>query len=216
MKLCRVLLPVTVFLVAASLAALPAGGCFTDAGSVTQEDPGENSARLARELAEHVKYVRDNASQLASIIHRYINVERQRHGLRDLQWDSQLAQIAYSHSKDMSERDYFGHVSPEGKDFADRYRENGYSLQTRVGDQVYMGGENLFLSNVVASYTYDQHTGEVFSYDYHSLEELASSTVEGWMDSPGHRENILTPFTREGIGIFVNGEGEVYITENFS
>ena len=79
-----------------------------------------------------------------------------------------------------------------------------------------MGGENLFLNNVVESYTYDDLTGEVFEYRFNSLEELAQSTVDGWMDSPGHRENILTPFSREGIGIIVTDEGEVYITENFS
>jgi uncharacterized protein YkwD len=163
-----------------------------------------------------VQYVRDNASRLASLIHGYINDERRAHGLRELQWDQQLAQIAYAHSKDMSDRDYFDHVSPEGKDFAARYRENGYTRQTRVGDQVYVGGENLFLNNVVASYTFDQLSGEVLSYEFNDLEELARSTVDGWMDSPGHRANILTPFSREGIGIFVNGEGEVYITENFS
>ncbi|MBC7246388.1 MAG: CAP domain-containing protein [Actinobacteria bacterium] len=216
MKLRGTLLPTIVFLIAASLLAFPAGGCLGGSVSGTQERNAEDSARLALELAEHVRYVRDNASQLASLIHRYINEERKKRGLRDLQWDQQLAQIAYAHSKDMSDRDYFDHVSPEGEDFSARYRKNGYTLQTRVGDQVYVGGENLFLNNVVASYTYDQLSGEVLSYTFNDLEKLARSTVDGWMDSPGHRENILTPFSREGIGIFVNGEGEVYITENFS
>lgn len=203
-------------LIAALLIGFLAGGCLSGGASVTQERAAEDSARLEQELAEHVQYVRNNASHLASLIHRYINEERRAHGLRDLQWDQQLAQIAYAHSKDMSERDYFDHVSPEGKDFSARYRDYGYTLQTRVGNQIYVGGENLFLNNVVASYTYDQLSGEVLSYDFNDLEELARSTVDGWMDSPGHRENILTPFSREGIGIYVNGEGEVYITENFS
>lgn len=85
-----------------------------------------------------------------------------------------------------------------------------------MGDQVYVGGENLFLNNVVDSYVYDQESGEILEYRFNSLEELARSTVDGWMESPGHRENIMAPFTREGIGIEVSDEGKVYITENFS
>ncbi len=200
------------------LVSLPAAGCYPAGGAGVEEtaDAEARAERLSRELQEHIDHVRANTSQLASTIHRYINGERRKHGLRDLQWDQQLAEIALSHSKDMSARGYFDHVSPDGKDFAARYREHGYTLQTRVGDQVYVGGENLFLNNVVASYTYDQVTGDVLSYEYNDLEELARSTVDGWMASPGHRENILTPFTREGIGIHVNDKGEVYITENFS
>ena len=216
MKLWRASCAAIAFLIAASSFTLSAGGCLPGGGPDTQESSAEENGRLAEELSEHIEYVRNNAPQLASLIHGYINGERRKHGLRDLQWDQQLAQIAYTHSKDMSERDYFDHVSPEGEDFSARYRKNGYKLQTRVGDQVYVGGENLFLNNVAASYTYDQVSGEILAYEYNDLEKLARSTVDGWMDSPGHRENILTPFSREGIGIFVNGEGEVYITENFS
>ncbi len=43
--------------------------------------------------------------------------------------------------------------------------------------------------------------------DWDSREQLAQDTVRGWMDSPGHRENILTPdFDEAGVGIaYVNG-----------
>jgi len=79
-----------------------------------------------------------------------------------------------------------------------------------------MGGENLFLNNLVKSYTYDKDTGEVIDYQFNSIEEIAQSSVAGWMKSPGHRENILTPyFKREGIGIVVSSDGKIYITENF-
>ena len=42
--------------------------------------------------------------------------------------------------------------------------------------------------------------------DWDSSSELARETVSGWMESPGHKENILTPdFTETGIGIaYVN------------
>jgi hypothetical protein len=53
-------------------------------------------------------------------------------------------------------------------------------------------------------------------YDWNTLEEIAESTVEGWMNSPGHRKNILIPvWQREGIGVSIAPDDKVYITENF-
>lgn len=174
------------------------------------------SAALEEEKEERIAFFRERSRELALMIHARINDVRAQHGLATLAWDDLLAGIALEHSRDMAARDYFDHVSPEGKDFADRYREHGYNRTTRVGDVVYQGGENLFLGNVVESYTYDRNTGEILSYSYFTLENLADTTVDGWMESPGHRENILTPFSREGIGVWVDDDGEVYITQNFS
>jgi uncharacterized protein YkwD len=40
--------------------------------------------------------------------------------------------------------------------------------------------------------------------------------VEGWMNSEGHRKNILTPeLTEIGIGIEKNAKGQFYWTQNF-
>jgi len=198
------------------LAAFLIGGCLEAGLPSSETDSGGEAPNLQKELQDHIKYVTDNTSSLAATIHDLINAERRKEGLKALQWDQSLANIAFAHSKDMAERDYFDHVSPEGEDFADRYAEHYYHQDTRVGDTVYVGGENLSLINVVRSYSYNPETGEVHEYEYNDLDELARSTVQGWMESPGHRENIMTPFTREGIGIYVTAEGEVYITENFS
>jgi uncharacterized protein YkwD len=198
------------------LAAFLIGGCLEASLPQNETISEEEAAALQEELQGRIKNVIDNTSGLAASIHDLINEERKKEGLKSLQWDQSLANIAFDHSKDMAERDYFDHVSPEGEDFADRYTEHQYRKETRVGDTVYVGGENLSLTNVVRSYTYNPETNEVHEYEYNDLDELANSTVQGWMESPGHRENILTPFTREGIGIYVTAEGEVYITENFS
>ena len=46
--------------------------------------------------------------------------------------------------------------------------------------------------------------------------ELAESAVQGWMNSPGHRQNILTPHWRsEGIGVAVSNDGKVLATQDF-
>jgi uncharacterized protein YkwD len=199
------------------LSALLCAGCFSGSTPANEGNNQEqNTAELQAELENNIAYVQQNAANLASMVHSLINEERKDNHLDALQWDQQLASIALSHSRDMAQRHYFDHISPEGKDFADRYKEHGYTKETRIGNQVYVGGENLFQYNVVASTTYDVETKEVHDYVFNSLEDLARSTVDGWMESPGHRENILTPFTREGIGVEITDEGDVYITENFS
>lgn len=197
------------------LATLPLGGCL-DASVPSGENGGQSAAELQAELRDRIEHVRNNADSLAATIHAMINQEREKQGLEALQWDQALAYIALSHSEDMAKRDYFDHVSPEGNDFADRYERHGYRQNTRIGDTILVGGENLALYNVIRSTTYNQETSEIYEYEFNALDDLASSAVQGWMESPGHRENILTPFTREGIGVFISEEGEVYITENFS
>lgn len=50
--------------------------------------------------------------------------------------------------------------------------------------------------------------------NYITLEDLAFRIVDGWMNSPGHRENILTEtYVREGIGI--GAEESVWVSQNF-
>ena len=215
MKTARQLLSLAALLLLLAWVAVPAAGCL-DTTVTSSQSSGDEAPDLQAELQQQVEQVRNNAAGLASSIHALINEERKKEGLDALRWDQALAGIALAHSRDMASRDYFDHVSPEGEDFADRYEKHGYNLTTRVGDSVYVGGENLSLTNVVSSYVYDENTDEIYEYRYNSLQELAASTVQGWMESPGHRDNILTPFTREGIGIFVSDEGEVYITQNFS
>ena len=54
------------------------------------------------------------------------------------------------------------------------------------------------------------------TYDWLDMDDITNSTVQGWMNSPGHRENILNSnYFSEGIGISISTNGHVYITENF-
>jgi uncharacterized protein YkwD len=68
------------------------------------------------------------------------NVIRSRHDLQMLIWDEQTAEVAYAHSKDMAEGDYFSHESKEYGTLADRLE---------AGDITYeIAGEN-----IAANYT---------------------------------------------------------------
>ena len=53
-------------------------------------------------------------------------------------------------------------------------------------------------------------------YDWSTQEEIAQSTVEGWMNSSRHRKNIPTSiYERESIGVSIATDDKVYITQDF-
>jgi uncharacterized protein YkwD len=153
------------------------------------------------------------AADLGQRIHAQINEQRARHGLGTLSWNASLARIAARHSHDMADRNYFSHDTPEGRSFGDRYRQAGFSCQVRIGHEIYGGAENIALGRLYNSGTIENG---VEYYNWNSAEQIARMTVDGWMHSPGHRKNILTPYwRREGIGVEVRPDNKVYITQNF-
>ena len=151
--------------------------------------------------------------ELENRIHALINNERAKHDLSTLAWDDTLGRISRKHSQDMAKRNYFSHDSPEGHDFSYRYGQDGYSCAVRWQSVIYTGAENIFQNN-----RYDSITtiNGVKYYDWNSEGKIAETTVEGWMNSSGHRKNILTPhWKKEGIGVAIAPGNEIYITENF-
>ena len=70
-----------------------------------------------------------------------VNQERIAAGLRPLEPDPELTEVARRHSTDMLARGYFAHVTPEGLDPFDRMRESGVSFL--------IAGENLALARTV-------------------------------------------------------------------
>jgi len=114
----------------------------------------------------------------------WTNSQRVENGLDPLQENSVLNASAQKKLEDMFQKQYFAHDAPDGTTPGDIIEIVGYEYITT--------GENLALGN--------------FADD----QEL----VQAWMDSPGHRENILKDRYQEigvavGKGIF-DGE-EVWI-----
>jgi uncharacterized protein YkwD len=109
-----------------------------------------------------------------------LNRERSRHGLKPLRIDPRLGRAAVAHSHDMVRRRYFEHASPNGRTPFERM------LATRYVPEG-------------ASWT----LGENIGWGTLSLAQPAA-LVKAWMNSPGHRENILNGRFREiGVGIAV-------------
>ena len=102
------------------------------------------------------------------------NAERVKAGFTPLTFSTKLSDIAIAKAKDMNARQYFAHVSPSGIDIGMLAVEFGYKYLNI--------GENLALGNFDSS----------------------QDVVTGWMNSPGHRANILhTSYTEIGIGVIL-------------
>jgi len=100
------------------------------------------------------------------------NLQRQNKGLPALSENAKLNKAASAKANDMFSNQYFEHVSPSGAGPAKLVQSFGYDYIST--------GENLILGNFA---------GE---------KEL----VQSWMDSPGHRANILNNrYTEIGIAV---------------
>lgn len=153
-------------------------------------------------------------SKLELKVHDLTNMERQKKGLSTLKYDNRLSEIAKKHSEDMVKREFFSHVNPDGQDPTARGKATGYPIRKDQGNFYSIGlGENLFLTTTYKSMTYIN--GELKSCEWLSLDDIAKSTVDGWMNSPNHRKNMLDPrFDREGIGVALSSDYKALITQN--
>jgi len=148
-----------------------------------------------------------NLQELELQIHKEINEQRKLNNLQILSYDSNLTNIARNHSRDMIQRNYFEHISPDGLNAIDRGNNAGYTCEKNLGLVTSKGiAENLALTPIGKS----KFCGEVFTTN-----QIANCTVYGWMNSQLHRKNILTDiYDKEGIGI-ERKDNNFYITQNF-
>ena len=160
------------------------------------------------------------------------NVERRKFNLKQLQYHSKLRQAATLHSEQMKVHNFFNHENA----FDARYktltdRINSVKDNNLHGFMCY--GENIADCPIIKAnenFTIENRNGtqrlfsmngkEILPYTYY---EFAKIVLEIWMNSPGHRENILNPdYTYLGCGCAKyekqgNGYSILYfkLTQNF-
>lgn len=112
-----------------------------------------------------------------------VNKERVSSGLREIIFDDDLSRVGRKHCKDMFERGYFSHYTPDGFSPFDRMEEAGIIYD--------FAGENLALS------------------------PNTDIAMQGLMNSPGHKANILSSdFGRVGVGVIDGGiYGQMFCQE---
>jgi uncharacterized protein YkwD len=115
------------------------------------------------------------------------NAERQRNGLAPLAFSPELGQAAQAYSAAMASSECFAHTCGPISKMSDRIDNAGYIGWTSLAENIGMG--------------------------YQTPDDV----IAGWMDSDGHRSNMLSPrFTEIGIGVAKGGaQSSLYWTQNF-
>jgi uncharacterized protein YkwD len=79
-----------------------------------------------------------DAEQMAQNVGQMVNAERQRRGLRPLEYSNGLARVAGRHACDMVQRNYFSHVSPSGTTPMRRVKAEGVCTRA-TAENIAMG-----------------------------------------------------------------------------
>jgi uncharacterized protein YkwD len=120
----------------------------------------------------------DNLAHVSDVVFCLMNAMRANAGVAPLQQQDQLAQASVGHSQDMVTNKYFAHDSQDGRDVVARLKQVGYiptSGSWVIGENLVWGAGAL---------------------------ATPTALVNAWMNSPPHRENLLSPDFREvGMGL---------------
>lgn len=115
-----------------------------------------------------------------------VNIEREELGLAPVRFSPPLSFLARKHSQDMALREDISHLSTSGETYSERLVEGGF----------------YFIKN-----------GENVAYSQTFIPEFIH---KGFMDSPGHRANVLDPdFDELGIGVVFKKDKGYYVTQDF-
>ncbi len=126
---------------------------------------------------------------LEVLIYERINHERITRGLSFLTWASDVATVARSHSEDMAVNKYFAHANRKGELIDTRLENEGIACS--------IAAENIFRGI--------------------NFENVVEASVQRWLKSPGHSENIFANSISEtGVGIYKDeNNNDYYITQVF-
>lgn len=112
------------------------------------------------------------------------NAQRSAAGRSPLSLSASLTAVAQAHAEDMARRQTLSHTGGDGSDMEERVRRVNY----RFGA----------IAENVASHSGSRNAARVVN--------------EQWMNSEGHRRNMLNPeFTEVGIGYASNGNSHYYV-----
>ena len=116
-----------------------------------------------------------------------VNYYRKKNKASPLKWDRKLAKLTRFYSRKMAREDHFEHQDKDGKTVVERADDFKIKGWRKIG-------ENLFYSRGLVSPSAD--------------------AVDSWMDSPGHRLNMLDgDYTHTAIGVYEESPMVTYITQ---
>ncbi|MCW5958751.1 MAG: CAP domain-containing protein [Pyrinomonadaceae bacterium] len=143
-------------------------------------------------FANSILFNGSSASKFSSSerkIFNLVNEERTKLKKGTLDWDTRLAALARSYSAKMANENFFGHRDSKGKSLLDRINDFKISNWSGIG-------ENL--------------------YSCEGYDDPTQPAVNGWMNSSGHRSNMLkSSWKYTGIGVARSSTGKIYVTQVF-
>ena len=134
---------------------------------------------------ENIIPVEDGVSleKIEEYIIQLTNKEREENSLSPLMYNNTMRNYAMIKGEDMVNNDYFAHEDLNGNYISYYMREDGVNYSA--------WGENLSWNS---------------GYNFKTSYEVAEFFVNGWMNSPGHRANILNSNFKEiGVGVIQTG-----------
>ncbi|MGA8573425.1 MAG: CAP domain-containing protein [Desulfobaccales bacterium] len=151
------------------------------------------SGALTDALKDNIRHPR----KLEELIFRLTNDARRQNGLPDLEPDEALSEAAQDYSDELLKGNFFSHKDLQGRGPQQRLDEEQPAKQAYA----YRVGEN------IAGFS---------RLDYSDTKTIARMIMDGWMTSPGHRQNILQPlYTHLGVGVSIQGT-ELRVTQEFA
>lgn len=130
---------------------------------------------------------------MAMKFHESVNRYRVSQGLSRLKYHKGLAKLAQEHSEFM--------MSNAGKFSLDG------SLVTHFG----FDGRHLMAQRRYSIETIGENVAA--SFDMEAGDEMVEKMVQGWISSPNHRHNLRSKWKISGVGVAVDAEGRVFVTQ---
>jgi uncharacterized protein YkwD len=119
---------------------------------------------------------KDKVTTMEDEVTALINKERDKAGCGAVRIDERMRKAGRAHSADMAVNKYFSHTGLDGSSFVDRLERAGYPRSGAAGENI--------------------------AYGYGT----AQAVVTGWMNSDGHRRNILNCSAKAtGVGLAYRG-----------
>lgn len=129
-------------------------------------------------------------AQVEQAIFNKVNEERAKAGVPALSYNTTMEKYARIKSQDMGDNNYFSHPDQSGNLITAKMKADGVSYRAWGENIAYIGGVS-------------------------DPNALADQFMKNWMNSQGHRENILsTNFQSIGVGVYKAGN-RVYATQEF-
>ncbi|MBC6367842.1 CAP domain-containing protein [Algoriphagus sp. AK58] len=171
----------------------------------------------SQSLHQAIDFKKVDYSLLQAAIFFFTNEERIKAGLPSLRHSKESQLAANGHAQDMVSHNFFSHTSPIRfrRTLRDRLNRQGTNPKY-IGENIislhgiqYQEGKKIGKPTVPGEFNYLQ-TSRKESIPPHTYYSFAQKVVQLWMNSPGHRQNILNPlFTHLGCG------AQVYFDSNF-